>query len=66
MQVMASAGATFFFDKDTDFVTGYSPTLRAELLFGSIADSVHGSMAASDALYDDLVKGAHPAHACLA
>lgn len=55
---MASAGATFFFDKDADFVTGYSSTLRAELLFGDVADGVNGSKEASDALYNDLVKGA--------
>jgi hypothetical protein len=57
MQVMASHGATFFFDRDTDFVTGYTSTLRTEFVFGGVADGTAGNKAASDKLYKQFVQG---------
>ena len=55
---MATEGATFFFDMDANFLTGFTSTLRTEILFGDIADGVGGSAAESDKLYEHLVQGA--------
>jgi hypothetical protein len=54
---MASQGATFFFDRDADFVTGYTSTIRTEFVFGAIADGTFGKLAASDKLFKDFVRG---------
>jgi hypothetical protein len=55
-QVMASQGATFFFDRDADFVSGYTSTLRAEFIFGQVADNTGDSEEESKKLYTRLVK----------
>lgn len=54
---MATQGATFFFDRDADFASGYTSTLRSEFLFGDIADGTGGSEDASRDVYMDLVRG---------
>ena len=59
--MLASEGGTFFFDSDADFLKGFTSTLRTELLFGDIADGTGGSLSASDDVYLNLVKSAHPA-----
>jgi hypothetical protein len=60
LQVMASNGLLFFFDKDANFTSGFASALRVELLFGNIADGTDGSLAVSDGLYLDLCQRASP------
>jgi hypothetical protein len=58
VQLLATQeGGTFFFDEDSDFVTGYSSSLRSEFVFGLPASGTDGSWGAAREIYEDLCKG---------
>jgi hypothetical protein len=58
VQLLATQeGGTFFFDKDSDFVTGYSSSLRSEFVFGLPATGTDDSWSAARDIYEDLCKG---------
>lgn len=59
MQLLATQeGGTFFFDQDTDFVEGFSSSLRSELVFGVPATGTDGTFGSAQAIYEDMGKGA--------